>query len=191
MTRDEAWQIVCEHVKGESLRKHMLSVEACMRAYARFFGENEEEWATLGVLHDFDFEIHPTLDQHPQDGAVILRQRGVPEELIYSILAHADHLQATNPRQSRRERTLVAVDELSGLVTAVALVRPSKSIFDVDLAAVKKKWKDKAFARAVSRQEIEHNTAELGVPLDEHIGRVIKALQEHADTLGIRGTPSA
>jgi putative nucleotidyltransferase with HDIG domain len=188
MTRDEAWQIVTEYVKNESLRKHMLSVEACMRAYARHYGESEEEWATVGVLHDFDFEIHPTLDQHPQDGAAILRERGVPEEIIYSVLSHADHLQGEFPRHALRERALVAVDELSGLCTAVALVRPSKSIFDVDVAAVKKKWKDKAFARAINREEIAHNTAELGVPLDEHIARVIKALQDNADTLGIRGT---
>jgi len=190
-TRDEAWQIVCEYVKSDILRRHMLAVEACMRAYARHYGEDEETWATIGVLHDFDFEIHPTLEQHPQDGAPILRARGVPEEIIYSILSHADHLQDTSPRRLLRERALVAVDELSGLTTAVALVRPSKSIFDVDVAAVKKKWKDKAFARAVNRQEIAHNTDALGVPLDEHIARVIKALQDNADALGLRGTPSA
>ncbi len=188
MTRDEAWAIVTEYVKNESLRKHMLAVEACMRAYARHYNENEEEWATIGVLHDFDFEIHPTLDQHPQDGAAILRKRGVPEDIIYSVLSHADHLQQAFPRQALRERTLVAVDELSGLCTAVALVRPSRSIFDVDVAAVKKKWKDKAFARAINREEIAHNTEQLGVPLDEHIARVIQALQDNADTLGIRGT---
>jgi putative nucleotidyltransferase with HDIG domain len=190
MTRDEAWQIVCEYVKNESLRKHMLAVEACMRAYARYYGEDEELWATIGVLHDFDFEIHPTLDQHPQDGAAILRERGVPDDVIYSVLSHAEHLQDSHPRQQLRERVLVAVDELSGLTTAVALVRPSKSIFDVDVAAVKKKWKDKAFARAINRQEIDHFTAELGVPMDEHMARVIKALQDNADALGIRGTPS-
>jgi putative nucleotidyltransferase with HDIG domain len=190
MTRDEAWQIVTEYVKSDILRRHMLAVEACMREYARHYGEDEEQWATLGVLHDFDFEIHPTLDQHPQDGAAILRERGVPEDIIYSVLSHADHLQDQFPRKSLREKTLVAVDELSGLTAAVALVRPSKSIFDVNTAAVKKKWKDKAFARAVNRQEIEHNTAELGVPLDEHIGRVVKALQDNADALGLRGNPS-
>ncbi len=188
MTRDEAWQIVCEYVKNESLRKHMLAVEACMRAYARHYGEDEEAWATIGVLHDFDFEIHPTLDQHPQDGASILREHGVPEDIIYSVLSHAEHLQAAHPRRQLRERALVAVDELSGLCTAVALVRPSKSIFDVDVPAVRKKWKDKAFARAINRQEIEQYSSELGVPLDEHISRVIKALQDNADALGIRGT---
>ena len=187
MTREEAWQIVCEYVKNESLRNHMLAGEACMRAYARYYGEDEEVWATIGVLHDFDFEIHPTLDKHPQDGAAILRERGVPDDVIYSILSHADHLQTDNPRRQLRERALVAVDELSGLCTAVARVRPTKSIFDVDVAAVKKKWKDKAFARAINRQEIEQYTSELGVPLDEHIGRVIKALQDNADALGIRG----
>ncbi len=187
MTRDDAWAIVCEYVKNESLRKHMLAVEACMREYARHYGENEEEWATLAVLHDFDFEIHPTLDQHPQDGAAILRGRGVPEDIIYSILSHADHLQDQFPRRALRERALVACDELSGLCTAVALVRPSKSIFDVDVPAVKKKWKEKGFARGVNRQEIERYTAELDVPMDEHIARVVKALQDNADALGIRG----
>ena len=190
MKRDEAWQIVCDYVKSESLRKHMLAVEACMRAYARHYGEDEEAWAALGVLHDFDFEIHPTLDKHPQDGAPILRARGVPEELIYSILSHADHLQETHPRKTLREKALVAVDELSGLCIAVALVRPSRSIFDVDLAAVKSKWKNKGFARAVNRQEIEHHTEVLGIPRDEHITRCVKALQDHADVLGIGGNPS-
>ncbi|TMC55856.1 MAG: HDIG domain-containing protein [Chloroflexi bacterium] len=187
MTRDEAWAIVCEYVKSESLRKHMLAVEACMREYARHYGEDEEQWATVAVLHDFDFEIHPTLDEHPMGGAPILRARGVPEDIIYSVLSHADHLQEQYPRRSQREHALVACDELSGLCTAVALVRPSKSIFDVDVSAVKKKWKDKAFARGVNRQEIERYTAELGVPVDEHITRVLKALQDNADILGIRG----
>jgi putative nucleotidyltransferase with HDIG domain len=191
MTRDEAWQIVGEYVKNESLRKHMLAVEACMRAYARHFGEDEELWAAIGLLHDFDFEIHPTLDQHPQDGAAILRERGVPDDVIYSVLSHADHLQTDFPRRSLRERTLVAVDELSGLCTATALVRPSRSIFDVDVAAVKKKMKDKAFARAINREEIIRHTAELGVDLDEHIERVVKALQDNADALGIRGAVQA
>jgi putative nucleotidyltransferase with HDIG domain len=190
MTRNDAWQIVCEFVKNESLRKHMLAVEACMREYARHYGEDEEQWATLGVLHDFDFEIHPTLDKHPQDGAPILRERGVPEDIIYSILSHADHLQDTYPRRALREKTLVAVDELSGLCIAVALVRPSRSIFDVDVAAVRSKWKNKGFARAVNRQEIEHHTEVLGIPLDEHIARCIKALQNSADVLGIRGISS-
>ena len=187
MTRDEAWAIVCEYVKSESLRKHMLAVEACMREYARHYREDEEQWATVAVLHDFDFEIHPTLDEHPQAGAAILRERGVPEDIIYSVLSHADHLQEQYPRRSQREHALVACDELSGLCTAVALVRPSKSIFDVDVSAVKKKWKDKAFARGVNRQEIERYTAELGVPVDEHITRVLKALQDNADILGMRG----
>ena len=187
MTRDDAWSIVCEYVQSESLRKHILGVEACMRAYARHFGEDEETWGNIGLLHDFDFEIHPTLDKHPLEGSKILRERGVPEDMIESILSHADHLVEEHPRRLLRDRVLVAVDELSGLCSAVALVRPSKSIFDVDVPAVRKQLKDKAFARAVNRQDIERYTADLGVPLEEHIGRVIAALQENADALGLRG----
>jgi putative nucleotidyltransferase with HDIG domain len=168
----------------------MLAVEACMREYARHYGEDEDTWAAVGLLHDFDFEIHPTLDEHPQEGAPILRARGVPEEIIYTVLSHADHLADQFPRRSVQEKALAAVDELSGLCTAVALVRPSKSIHDVDVPAVKKKWKDKAFARAIDRSEIELHTAELGVPLDEHIGRVLSALKANAPALGIEGRPA-
>ena len=185
MTREEGWQIVCDHVKQDSLRKHNLAVEACMRYYARYYGEDEENWGLVGLIHDFDFEIHPTLSQHPQDGAPILRSRGVPEDIIASVLSHADHLSEQYPRVLLRDRVLVAVDELSGLVSAVALVRPSRSIIDVDVKSVKKKWKDKAFARAVSRPDIERYTAELGEGLDEHIGRVVKALQDRAVELGL------
>lgn len=187
MRRDAAWQIVTEYVKSESLRNHMLAVEACMRSYARFYNQDEDSWGVVGLLHDFDYEIHPTLDLHPLEGSQILRERGVPEDVIYTILSHGDHLQHLHPRQSLRDRALVAVDELSGLCTAVALVRPSRSIFDVDTRAVRKKWKDRAFARAINREDIERYTAELGVPLDEHINRVIEALRTEADALGIRG----
>lgn len=189
MNRNEAWGIVCQYVHSESLRKHMLAVEACMRAYARHFGEDEESWGVVGLLHDFDFEIHPTLDKHPLEGSAILRDRGVPEDMIESILSHADHLLDRYPRKTLRDRTLAAVDELSGLCSAVALVRPSRSIMDVDVGSVRRKWKDKAFARGVNRQEIELSAQELGVPLEEHIGRVIAAMQENADALGLRGGP--
>ncbi|HET6384828.1 MAG TPA: HDIG domain-containing protein [Armatimonadota bacterium] len=187
MTREDAWQLVCEFVQSESLRKHVLAVEACMRAYARHYGADEETWAVIGLLHDFDFEIHPTLDKHPLEGSKILRERGVPEDIIYSILSHADYLVDRYPRRDLRERVLVAVDELSGLCSAVALVRPSRSILDVKVSSVKKKWKDRAFARGVNRDEIEQYTAALGVPLDEHIERVIRALQENAEALGLAG----
>lgn len=190
MNREEAWGIVCEYVQSDSLRKHMLAVESCMREYARFYGADEEEWAVIGLLHDFDYEIHPTLDKHPIEGSHILRERGVPEDVIETILSHADYLLDRYPRKSLRDRVLAAVDELSGLCTAVALVRPSRSILEVTVSSVKKKWKDKAFARGVHREDIERYAQELGVPLEEHIQRVLEALQKDADKLGLRGQPS-
>ncbi len=190
MNREQAWEIVCTYVQSDSLRKHMLAVEACMREYARYYQADEEEWAVIGLLHDFDYEIHPTLDKHPIEGSHILRERGVPEDIIETILSHADYLLDQYPRKTLRDRVLAAVDELSGLCTAVALVRPSKSILEVNVASVKKKWKDKAFARGVHREDIETYTRDLGVPLDEHIQRVLEALQHNADTLGLRGQPT-
>jgi predicted hydrolase (HD superfamily) len=157
-----------------------------MREYARFFGEDEELWGFIGLIHDFDFEIHPTLDQHPQDGAPILRERGVPENIIQSILSHADHLDV--PRSTRLELTLAAVDEMSGFVTAVALVRPSKSIDEVQPSSVKKKMKDKAFARAVNRDEMRHNAEALGIDFDEHIQHVINGIATIAPRLGLNRT---
>ena len=154
MTRDEALALVREFVKNEGLVRHMLSVEAAMRFYAEKFGEDVERWGLIGLLHDFDWEIHPTLEQHPQDGAPILRARGVPEEIIQDILSHADHLNM--PRDTLRRRAISACDEITGLITAVALVRPSRSLYDLEANSVKKKWKDKAFAAGTSRAEMEH-----------------------------------
>ena len=146
MTRDEALTLVREYVKNEGLVRHMLSVESAMRFYAEKFGEDPEVWGLIGLLHDFDWEIHPTLDEHPQAGAPMLRERGVPEEIIQDILSHADHLRERVPRDTRRRKAICACDEITGLVTAVALVRPSKSLYDLEASSVKKKWKDKAFA---------------------------------------------
>lgn len=182
-TRENAWALLTEYVKGEPLLKHCLGVEACMREYARVFGEDEELWGFIGLIHDFDFEIHPTLDQHPQDGAPILREQGVPEDIIQSILSHADHLDV--PRSTRLELTLAAVDEMSGFVTAVALVRPSKAIDEVKPSSVKKKMKDKAFARAVNRDEMRHNAEALGIDFDEHIQHVIDGIATIAPRLGL------
>lgn len=191
MDREQAWNIVCAYVQSESLRKHMLAVEACMRAYARYYQADVEEWGVIGLLHDFDYEIHPTLDKHPLEGSPLLRERGVPEDIIESILSHADYLLDRYPRKQLRDKVLAAVDELSGLCTAVALVRPSKSILEVTVSSVKKKWKDAAFARGVNRQDIETYTRDLGIPLEEHIQRVLEALQKNADTLGLRGSFSS
>ena len=183
ITRDQAWSLLTEFVQAESLRKHCLGVEASMREYARYFGEDEEWWGVVGLLHDFDFEIHPTLDEHPQAGAPILRERGIPEDMIQTMLSHADHLDI--PRDTKARLTLAAVDEMSGFVTAVALVRPSKCIDDVTPKAVRKKMKDKAFARAVDRQTM-HETAEaLGVDFDEHILRVVAGVSTIASQLGL------
>lgn len=186
ITRENAWALLTEYVKNEPLLRHCLGVEACMREYARFFGADEELWGFIGLVHDFDFEIHPTLDHHPQDGAPILRDRGLPEEIVQSILSHADHLDV--PRATRLELTLAAVDEMSGFVTAVALVRPTKSIDEVTPASVKKKMKDKAFARAVNRDEMRHNADALGVDFDEHIQHVIDGVATIAPRLGLNRT---
>jgi putative nucleotidyltransferase with HDIG domain len=186
MNREEAWDLLCEYTKSDSLRKHGLAVEAAMRHYARKYGEDEEKWAVVGLLHDFDYEIHPTLDKHPQEGAKILRERGVPEETIRAALSHAEHLNLS--RDSMMEKTLYAVDELSGFIIAVALVRPSKSILDVEPSSVRKKMKDKAFARAVNREDIVKGAEGMGVDLNEHIAEVTEALKGIAGELGLRGT---
>ena len=185
MTRDDAWAILTQYVKSESLIKHCLAVEAAMRAYARKFGEDEELWAIVGLLHDFDYEIHPTMDKHPAAGAPILREHGVPEEIVRAVLSHADFLGL--PRETRLEKTLAAVDELTGFLTAVALVRPNKSIAGVEPSSVRKKMKDKAFARAVRREDITAGAELLGVPLDEHIAFVVAAMSESAEALGLAG----
>lgn len=184
MTRQDAWALVCEWIHNENLRKHMLAVEAAMRAYARKCGEDEEVWGTVGLLHDLDYERHPSQEAgHPSVGVEELRRRGAPESWTRAILSHADY--SGVPRESRMEHTLYAVDELVGLITAVALVRPGKSLAEVDVAAVRKKMKDKAFARGVNREDVLRGAEELGVSLDDHIGFVIGALQPVADRLGL------
>jgi putative nucleotidyltransferase with HDIG domain len=174
--------IVREYVKNENLVRHMLAVEAAMRFYARKFGEDEELWGITGLLHDFDWEIHPTLDEHPQAGVTILEQRGVPREIIQAVLSHADHTGV--PRQSLMQKALYACDEITGLITAVALVRPSRSLADLTSQSVKKKWKDRAFAAGANREEIRKATEEFGIELWEHVDNVILAMRGIAAQLG-------
>jgi putative nucleotidyltransferase with HDIG domain len=185
MTRDEAYNIVQEYVKNENLIRHMLSVEAAMRFYAEKYGEDVEMWGMSGLLHDFDWEIHPTLEQHPQDGVPILRERGVPQEIVRSIQSHADHTGV--PRQTLMEKALYACDEITGLIVAVALVRPSKSLHDLKIKSVKKKWKDRSFAAGANREEISGAAEEFGVPLWEHVDNVIQAMRGIAPQLGLEG----
>jgi putative nucleotidyltransferase with HDIG domain len=185
MKREEALAIIHEFIKNDNLIRHMLAVEAAMRFYARKYGEDEELWGVVGLLHDFDWEIHPDLERHPQAGAAILRQRGVPEEIIRAVLSHADHTGV--PRESRMEKALFACDELTGLITAVALVRPSRSLADLTASSVKKKWKDRAFAAGAKREEIESGAQELGVDLWEHVDNVILAMRPIAADLGLQG----
>jgi putative nucleotidyltransferase with HDIG domain len=188
MEREQAWQIVEEFTESDSLKRHMLSVEAAMRDYAPRFGGDPDLWGVVGLLHDFDYEKNPdvAVEGHPVVGAKILRERGVSEEIVRAILSHAEEITGVAP-ESDLEKTLVAVDELTGFLIAVALVRPSKDIRDVKLKSVKKKWKDKAFAAPVNREEIEVAAAKLGVPLDEHIQIVLAAMQARAETLGLAG----
>ncbi len=188
MQRAEAWAIVSEYTASDSLRKHMLSVEAAMRAYAPRFGGDVELWGVVGLLHDFDYERYPNVavEGHPVVGSKILRERGVSDEIIRGILSHATEVTGVE-RQTDMEKALYAVDELTGLITATALVRPSKNIADVTVSSVKKKWKDKAFAAGVNREEIEQAAAELDVPLDEHIAIVLHAMQAIAPVLGLDG----
>lgn len=185
MTRDEALSLVREYVKNEGLVRHMLSVETCLRFYAEKFGEDVEAWGMLGLIHDFDWEIHPTLDKHPVAGAPILRERGVPEDLIQDILSHG--VDTGVPRDTLRRKALYACDEITGLVTAVALVRPSRSLYDLEPSSVKKKWKDKAFAAGTDRAEMEQAAQEFGVELWEHTGNVIAAMRRIAAELGLVG----
>lgn len=185
MNRSEALAIVHEYIKNENLVRHMLAVEAAMRYYAGLLGGEAETWGITGLLHDFDWEIHPSLDQHPQAGAPLLRERGVPEEIVRAILSHADHTGV--PRQTNMEKALYACDEITGLVTAVALVRPSHSLYDLETASVKKKWKDKAFAAGANREEIARAADEFGVELWEHVGNVILAMRSIAPELGLDG----
>lgn len=194
-TREDAWRLMTEYTASESLRRHMLAVEAAMRAYARRFGEDEDRWGMAGLLHDFDYEQHPnpraTADpeEHPLFGSRILQEQGYPDEVIYAIKTHADYLQL--PRRTLMDKTLFAVDELTGLITAAALIRPDKSIAGLEAKSVRKRMKDKAFARGVSREDVTKGAEELGIDLNEHIQIVIAAMQSIASELGLAGTASA
>lgn len=185
LDRSEALALVREFVKNENLVRHMLAVEAAMRFYAEKYDQDVELWGLTGLLHDFDWEIHPTLDEHPQKGAPILRARGVSEEIVRAILSHADHTGV--PRQSLMERALFACDEITGLVTAVVLVRPSRSLHDLKVSSVKKKWKDRSFAAGANREEIERAAQEFGVDLWEHTENVIQAMRRIASDLDLDG----
>jgi putative nucleotidyltransferase with HDIG domain len=190
-TREDAWKLLCEYTQSDSLRKHMLAVEACVRAYARKFGADEELWAMTALLHDFDYERwpnsahHPTAE-HPYEGSKILRERGYPEEVIRAILSHANYSGVV--RESELEHTLFACDELAGFLTACSYVRPSKSILDLEVDSVKRRLKDKAFARGINRDDVRKGAEELGIPLDQHIAFCIEAMRSAANTLGLRGT---
>jgi putative nucleotidyltransferase with HDIG domain len=192
INRDEVWKLVTEYTQSESLIHHMLAVEAAMRAYARYYGEDEETWAALGLVHDFDYERYPGMDADTPDdqkhcfaGAAILRAKGYPEAFVRAVLSHASYSGVTP--ETRMEKALFAVDELTGLIQAVAYVRPSKNIADVEVKSVRKKWKDRAFAAAVSREDIERAAADLGVDLNEHIQIVLDALKGIAPQLGLDG----
>ncbi len=189
MDRNQAWETVCEFVKSESLRKHMLAVETCVAAYARQFGEDEQTWAVTALLHDFDWEIHPEAPDHPMKGEPILAARGVNDEIRRAILSHANY--SGVPRVSPLEKTLFACDELAGFLTACSYVKPGRSIHEVDVKSVRKKMKDKAFARAVNRDDIVNGAAEMGVDLDQHIDFCIRAMQDRAEELGLAGTAAA
>jgi putative nucleotidyltransferase with HDIG domain len=184
--REQAWNILCEFTQSESLRKHALAVEACVVAYAKQFDEDETKWSLTALLHDFDWEIHPQAPDHPMKGEAILASRGVDEEMRRAILSHANY--SGVPRVSQLEKTLYACDELAGFITAISYVKPHRSVFEVDVSSVKKKMKDKAFARSVNRQDIVEGAQELGVPLDDHIDFCIKAMQASAEALGIKGS---
>ena len=189
-TRDQAWSLLCEYTQNESLRKHALAVEACVRAYARKNSADEALWGITALLHDFDYErwpndAHSSTEEHPAGGSAILRQHGYSEEIIRAIVSHAEY--SGVPRESPLEHTLFACDELAGFLTACALVKPGKSIFEVEADSVKRKLKDKAFARGVNRDDVRKGAEELGVPIEEHIAFCIAAMRESADALGLRG----
>jgi putative nucleotidyltransferase with HDIG domain len=193
-TREDAWALLCEFTQNENLRKHALAVEACVRAYGRKHGADENLWSLTALLHDFDYErwpndAHSPTEEHPAAGSKILRERGYPEEMIRAILSHADYTGVA--RQSALEHTLFACDELAGFLTACALVKPGKSIFEVEPDSVRRKLKDKAFARGVNRDDVRRGTEELGIPLEEHIAFCIEAMRGAADSLGLRGNPPA
>ena len=189
MDRNQAWEILCEFTKSDSLRRHALAVEACVTAYARKFGDDEHTWSITALLHDFDWEIHPQAPDHPMKGEPILAERGVSEEIRRAILSHANY--SGVPRESKLEKTLFACDELAGFLTAISYVKPGRSIHEVDVASVKKKMKDKAFARSVNREDITSGAAELGVNLEEHIAFCIEAMKTRAGELGLAGAAQA
>ena len=193
-TREDAWNLLCEYTESESLRKHMLAVEACVRAYARKQGADEEVWGLAALLHDFDYERWPNHEHsaesgHPAEGAKILRSKGYSEEVIRAILSHADYSGVN--RESALEHTLFACDEIAGFITACSYVRPSKSVLDLEVDSVKRRMKDKAFAKGVNREDVRKGAEELGIPLEEHIGFCIGAMREQADALGLRGNIGA
>ncbi len=183
MTRDEALVLLRSYVTSETLLKHMLAVEAAMRAYARRFGEDEERWAVTGLLHDIDYERHPTMEEHPAVGAGWLAERGLPDEIVYAVKAHGDHLGL--PREDLLSKTLYAVDELTGFIVATALVRPSKKLADVEVKSVTKKMKDRSFAAAVNRDELRKSAEALGVDFNEHVSIVLDAMKAIAADLGL------
>jgi putative nucleotidyltransferase with HDIG domain len=189
INRDSAWSLMCEFTQSESLRKHMLAVEACMRAYARKFGEDQEQWGITGLLHDFDYEKYPTPQEHPFVGNKILEERGYPDDMRRAILSHADY--SGVKRESKMEKTLFACDELAGFITATALVKPGKSLAEVEAKSVRKKMKDKAFARSVNRDDIINGAAEMGVDLEEHIAFCTEAMKGIATELGLAGASSS
>lgn len=186
-TREGAWQLLCEWTQNENLRKHALAVEACVRAYARKLNADEELWGITGLLHDFDYERHPTAPDHPMEGSKVLRARDYPEEIVQAILSHADYMGV--PRVTPLQKTLYACDELAGFITAVALVRPNKSLLEVEVKSVTKKFKDKAFARTVNRDDIFRGAEALGVPLEEHVAFCLEAMKGVAGELGLGGLP--
>ena len=184
--REQAWGLLTEFTQSESLRKHALAVEACMRAYARKHSGDEDLWGVVGLLHDFDYDKYPSLDDHPYKGNEILKERGYSDEIREAIMSHADFTGV--PRDTPMKKALFACDELAGFLTACAYVRPSKSILDLEVDSVKRRMKDKLFAKGVSREDVRKGAEELGVPLEEHIAFCIGALREHADALGLRGS---
>jgi putative nucleotidyltransferase with HDIG domain len=184
--REAAWCLLTEFTQSESLRKHALAVEACMRAYARKFGADEALWGVVGLIHDFDYEKYPTAQDHPYRGNQILAERGYPEEIRRAVMSHAEYTGVK--RESQMEKTLFACDELAGFLTACALVKPGKSLAEVDAKSVRKKMKDKAFARSVNRNDIVNGAAELGVDLEDHIAFCIEAMKGIAERLGLAGT---
>jgi predicted hydrolase (HD superfamily) len=189
LSRVDAWALMTEYTQSDSLRKHMLAVEAAVRGYARLWRENEEEWGVVALLHDFDYERWPDQENHPFRGVEILKGKGFPDWATRAILSHAEY--SGVPRESRLEHTLWACDEMAGFVTAAALVRPSKSIMDLEASSVIKRMKDKAFARAVSRDDLKRGAEEIGLPLDQHIANVIAFMRVEAEALGLRGTANS